>query len=196
MPDKESIMKSKLILTGLSLSIFVALPGLADARGGGDHAGGGFGGGFRGDRTMLAPQFPFVIGTQILLMAASGPPKADVQSTCDASEKELGDIFGGNVRTTIDQCVNQENAAFERIKKDWAKYPADAKQLCVQPEGYSPSYVEWLTCLEMNQQVRQIRAEGAEAAQARAVQRSRTRKVCPSAEFQPDGSIASVTTNC
>jgi hypothetical protein len=43
-------MKSKLILALLSLSIVVALPGLADARGfgGGGFRGGGFGGGFRG----------------------------------------------------------------------------------------------------------------------------------------------------
>jgi hypothetical protein len=47
-------MKSKLILALLSLSIIVALPGLADARGGGGggggggHGGGGGGGGFHG----------------------------------------------------------------------------------------------------------------------------------------------------
>jgi hypothetical protein len=145
---------------------------------------------------MLGPLLPFVVGTQILMVAASGPPKANIEQTCEAAEKDLGEIFGGNVRTTLDQCVRQENEAFEQIKKDWAKYPADSRQLCVQPQVYSPSYIEWLTCLEMNQQVRQIREQEAKSAQAKAVPQRRMRRPCPYADFNPDGSIASATTNC
>src|SRR5262249_1149435 len=36
------------------------------------------------------------------------------------------------------------------------------RQRCVNTTGYMPSYVEWLTCLEMEQQVNQLRKQADE----------------------------------
>src|SRR5262245_20886357 len=171
----------------------------------------------RGD--MLGPFVQFFVGTQILLVAASGPPTINIEATCQASEKDLLATFGTSVKDVTVQCVKQENDALETIKKNWATYPAAAKTLCVQPGVYSASYVEWLTCLEMDVDVRRIRAENAKAeqdvanakaaenakaAQAKAPPRrrspnSRSRietKQCPVVQFQEDGSVASVIIKC
>jgi len=158
---------------------------------------------------MPGPFVPFVLGTHILLVAASGgPPQADIQATCRDSERDLLAAFGNTITGTAEQCVKQENEALEVIKKNWATYGADAKVLCVQSGVYSPSYVEWLTCLEMDQDVKRIRTENAKAAQANANgaetksaparRRSPNARTgsqpqrCPFVQFLPDGSIASV----
>jgi hypothetical protein len=153
---------------------------------------------------MLGPFVQFVVGAHIVMAASGGPPRVDIDATCRASEKDLIAMFGSAVQATIEACVKQENDALEQIKKNWATYPADAKTLCVQPGVYSPSYVEWLTCFEMDLDVRKIRAENAKAAKANASpprRRSPTSRVgsetkqCPVVQFRPDGSIASVI-NC
>jgi hypothetical protein len=46
--DKENVMKQKLLFGLLALSMAVAVPTLADARGGGGHGGGHGGGGWHG----------------------------------------------------------------------------------------------------------------------------------------------------
>ena len=78
--------------------------------------------------------------------------------------------------------------------------PADARSHCVQTNVYMPSYIEWLTCFEMEIDVRKMRADDAKAAQAKAApQRGRSpaarTRPCPIVEFQSDGSILSVD-NC
>jgi hypothetical protein len=149
---------------------------------------------------MLGPLIPFVVGTQILMVAVSEPPRIEVQAICRASEKELAAAFGNSINVTVDQCVNAQNEALERMKKNWATYPMAAK-LCVQPRVYLPSYVEWLTCLEMDLDVRTMRTEQAKVAQAKATPPRRgssdprvhsETKQCPMVQFRTDGSIAGV----
>ncbi len=41
----------------------------------------------------------------------------------------------------------------------WATYPAEDKSRCVQTELYLPSYVEWITCLEMERDARKMRQQ-------------------------------------
>jgi hypothetical protein len=69
-------------------------------------------------------------------------------------------LMGG---TTVEQglngCLDSENTALATIKKDWATYSAADRTQCVQTGVYLPSYVEWLTCLEMERDVRRLRVE-------------------------------------
>src|SRR5262249_4032838 len=61
-------------------------------------------------------------------------------------------------------CMDTENKARDQMNKDWGTYPASDRAQCVQTRYYLPSYVEWLTCFEMNKVVleaRQQRAQGA-----------------------------------
>ncbi len=112
---------------------------------------------------MPGPFVPFVAGAQIILAAASGggPTRIDIETTCRTSENEITKIFGSTTVVTYDSCLRQENEALATIEKDWATYPTSDRATCVQPKGYMPSYVEWLTCFEMYRDVRKMRTEDA-----------------------------------
>jgi hypothetical protein len=142
--------------------------------------------------------------------ASSGAPTADIATTCRTSEKALIAIFGAETQQNFETCMNSEKEAREQIVKNWQNFPAEARQRCVNTTGYMPSYVEWLTCLEMEQQVNETRKKAAsnpvttEGRGGSAVERpdtpanSRGPRVgseanpCPIVESASDGSIISV----
>jgi hypothetical protein len=149
---------------------------------------------------MPGPFVPLVAGMHILMVAANGPPTVDIRATCRTSINSVISL-GGTYSETLDSCLQQQNAALDQIKKNWATYPAQSKEHCIQPSGYMPSYIEWLTCFEMELDVRRLRKEDATSAQAKATPQGRgspggtEARPCPIVYFQPDGSIASVI-NC
>jgi len=153
---------------------------------------------------MPGPFVPLVVGAHILMVASSGPPKVDILVTCQTSVNAVVNLFGSSTQESIEGCMRQQNDAFEKIQKNWATYPAASKGHCVQTGVYMPSYIEWLTCFEMEVDVRKMRADDAKAAQARAAppgrqtpgsRRGSATRPCPIVEFHVDGSIASVD-NC
>jgi hypothetical protein len=89
--------------------------------------------------------------------ASSGVPTVDIAITCRTSEKALIAIFGAETQQTFESCMTSENDARAQIVKNWQNFPAGGRQRCVNTTGYMPSYVEWLTCLEMEQQVNELR---------------------------------------
>src|SRR5262245_23138914 len=152
---------------------------------------------------MPGPFVPLVVGMQVLMVASNGPPTVDIRATCQTSIEAVVNL-GGTYSETLAACIQQQNAALEEIKQKWATYPAAAKNHCVQPSGSMPSYIEWLTCFEMELDVARLRKEDSASAQAKAAPRrrgsSRSRigsepTRCPVVHFQPDGSIAEVI-NC
>jgi hypothetical protein len=105
------------------------------------------------------PLGSILASTLVLVAASGGPPKVNIEATCRASEIEIKKVFGDDTKVTTSGCLMQENAALDELVKTWAMFtPADRTQ-CVQPRGYMPSYVEWLTCLESQKELRRIRAE-------------------------------------
>jgi hypothetical protein len=67
-------------------------------------------------------------------------------------------LMGGSTAgNDLDICVRGEEAARQQLTKDWGTYKAADKTLCVQPKVYLPSYMEWLTCLEMERDVTKAR---------------------------------------
>jgi hypothetical protein len=93
--------------------------------------------------------------------ASNGVPTADIATTCRTSEKALIAIFGAETQQNFQSCMTSEKEAREQIVKNWQNFPAGARQRCVITTGYMPSYVEWLTCLEMEQQVNEARKKAA-----------------------------------
>jgi hypothetical protein len=83
-------------------------------------------------------------------------PTINVQETCRAAAGVMLNLSvgGGTAANDVQICVDSENKARDQIIKDWATYPASDRSGCIQPGGYLPSYVEWLTCFEMNKVVR------------------------------------------
>ena len=92
--------------------------------------------------------------------AAQVLPTADVQNTCRIASGVMVTLMGG---TTVEQglngCLDSENTARATIIKDWATYSAGDRTQCLQTTVYLPSYVEWLTCLEMERDARRLRTE-------------------------------------
>src|SRR5262245_1471255 len=109
---------------------------------------------------MLLALQPAAVGVAILIASSGGVPTINVEKTCRTSQQTISSVFGGaQTAVTYDSCMNQERDARGLLEKGWASYPAADRALCVQAGGYMPSYVEWLTCFEMQRDVRKIRNE-------------------------------------
>jgi hypothetical protein len=107
---------------------------------------------------MSFPFAPIFLGSQLVIAVADGVPTVNIQNTCKAAASVTA---GTSVQTDIDICVSSEQKARETMVKDWSQYAAADKSRCVQagPKVYLPSYVEWLTCLEMEAAVKRMRAD-------------------------------------
>lgn len=161
---------------------------------------------------MLTTSITAVAAAVIVLGAATtslardrggGPPTIDIKKTCRENTAALGTLLGGEIDQGINVCLMDEQAARDQIVKDWATYPAIAKERCVQPNEYLPGYVEWQTCLEMTKDVVKMRKErasggtsGSSAGPRTSARRGGSEKgECPVVKYTEDGSIDYIT-NC
>ena len=118
----------------------------------------------------------------------AGPPRLDVEYACRASEKAVSAVV--SVTTDIfKSCLDDENAARDQLDRGWAKFPASDRSRCIHPSEFLPSYVEWLTCLEMTRDVREMR-------KGRPGATSSDLSECPLVRYLDDGTITSVQTAC
>ena len=113
---------------------------------------------------MFVPVAPMVVGIHVLVAAAGTVPRIDIEKTCRASERTTKEVFGNTVIGNVyESCMATEKTNLEQLIKDWGTYPVEAKVRCVQPSVYMPNYSEWLTCLEMERDVRKMRLESPNA---------------------------------
>jgi hypothetical protein len=98
------------------------------------------------------PMIPAVGETSV----AAGPPQIDIQKTCQATGSALY-FNAGDPAADLKTCMSDEQAAREQMIKNWATYPVRDKSFCAQPAQYMPSYIEWLTCFEMERDLKTIR---------------------------------------
>jgi hypothetical protein len=85
-------------------------------------------------------------------------PHINIEETCRVAARAMTGLMGG--RTTEQDrnaCLESEQKAREQIIKDQATYSSADKRRCMRTSVYLPSYVEWLTCLEMERDVRKMR---------------------------------------
>ena len=117
-----------------------------------------------------------------------GLPKLNIEYACHASEQAVSAVV--SVTTDIfKSCLDGENDARNQLDKAWANFPASDKAQCIHPKEFLSSYVEWLTCLEMTRDVKQMRKE-------RAAPTSSDSHECPVGRYLEDGTITSVDTAC
>jgi hypothetical protein len=84
-------------------------------------------------------------------------PTVDIQKTCQAAAGVMVSLLGGSTtEQDIKGCLDSEQKAREQIIKDGATYSSIDKSRCMRTTVYLPSYVEWLTCLEMERDVRKM----------------------------------------
>ena len=104
---------------------------------------------------MLVPVAGILFGSHLLITAASGVPSLDIKESCRIEESARGDAY----RQDFDACVTDEKEARDQLVKRWSEFSISDKARCVKASAYLPTYVEWLTCLQMAANVRKSPGE-------------------------------------
>jgi hypothetical protein len=99
---------------------------------------------------MIKPACVVVATSLVLAGAAAAAPRSpfpqlDIRKTCGSRTADMD--------STIDACMRDETAAKNELGGSWAKIPAATRQTCLDEVkiGGLPSYVELLTCAQMNE---------------------------------------------
>ena len=88
-------------------------------------------------------------------------PTVNIQNTCQAAAGVMVNLMGGSTsQNDVEICMETENKARQQLLKDWSTFQASDREGCIQANVYLPSYIEWLTCFEMNKSVREGRQQG------------------------------------
>jgi hypothetical protein len=88
-------------------------------------------------------------------------PNINIQETCRAAAAVMVNLMGGSTsQNDVQICLETENKARQQLLKDWSTYQPSDREGCIQANVYLPSYVEWLTCFDMNKSVREARRQG------------------------------------
>jgi hypothetical protein len=124
------------------------------------------------DREGVLPRIAHVAGASVVAAffvvftanAQAQVPGIDVKATCQAAAAVMFNLSVGGAGATDDVqiCMNSENNARDQLTKNWSTFQPSDRQGCIQRGVYLPSYVEWLTCFEMNKVVREVKAQGRE----------------------------------
>jgi hypothetical protein len=108
-----------------------------------------------GKRNASMPFHLFRLSWIAFIATTSGIPSVDIRKSCQAAAGTMADLIAGStVQHDLDVCLGSEQAVREQLIKNWRTYSSAEKTQCVQPSVYLPSYIEWLTCLEMGMSVR------------------------------------------
>jgi hypothetical protein len=93
-------------------------------------------------------------------LAQSSLPAIDIDNTCRLAANAMVQLMGGSTAGNDKEiCLGSEQRARDQLVKDWSTYAADDRTRCVRTGVYLPSYVEWLTCLEMERDVRKMKID-------------------------------------
>ena len=132
-----------------------------------------------------------VVAGATVLMAASaalskdgGLPEFDIQKQCQQTQRATDELTGTKNPGALDLCVKSEQSAREKLAERWVTTSALDKTSCIHPADWSPSYFEWLGCLDTREYVRTMRKDHPTAMPAS--------KLCPTVNWQSDGSITGV----
>jgi hypothetical protein len=99
------------------------------------------------ENKMLA-HLPIIILTALHpIPVADAVPKFDIARECQ---------FEGGTKPMQERCASDENQARDQVQKEWTQFSPSAKAQCYEETNTdgTPSYVEFLTCLEMERDVK------------------------------------------
>jgi hypothetical protein len=104
----------------------------------------------------MLPLGALLLSSNLLIAVADGVPKIDLGKTC----RIAASVIGAPTKNDIDTCIADEQDAHNEIVKNWAQFPAVAKERCVRASTeYLPSYVEMITCLQMTKDAKDLSSE-------------------------------------
>ena len=86
-------------------------------------------------------------------------PSIDIKKVCGIRAKASAEMMGdkSSEKAAFDTCMKSEQASRDALVAAWKDIPASYKAACVKPGVYSPSYAEWISCLELNIDVKNLR---------------------------------------
>jgi hypothetical protein len=84
----------------------------------------------------------------MFVLAALGAsiPQADIKDICQSAQV---DALPEDRATALRGCVGDETSARDQLRREWGRYSAADKGNCASTPGMQFSYVELLTCMEM-----------------------------------------------
>jgi hypothetical protein len=109
--------------------------------------------------------------------AASLVPKLDVQATCRRAQP-----LSSGEKSAYQSCLDDELQAQKELVKKWSTFKSSAQSVCLQETkiGGAPSYVELITCLELDKQAAEAAIENRKALKMPASQQAPSKTVPPS----------------
>jgi hypothetical protein len=92
---------------------------------------------------------PDTFGPELRLL-----PKLDVKATCRRAQP-----LAAGEKSAYQSCIDDEIRAQKELSHKWSRYKAAARATCTQETriGGTPSFVELVTCLELDQQAAEAR---------------------------------------
>jgi hypothetical protein len=106
---------------------------------------------------------PIILATSHILLAADNVPQFNIEPSCRAAHEASVDLK----RNEAD-CKRDELAARDKLKQEWSQFSASQRTQCAQLStlGGYPSYVEMLTCLEIDRDANRLPADDQGAGKA------------------------------
>jgi hypothetical protein len=100
--------------------------------------------------------------TALAAAAEDRLPTINLQERCRASAASNQALLGEKELSTkaFDSCMRSEQEAQNALAAAWKDIPQRYRTLCIKPRDFSPSYVEWIACLELEMDVKQLRSKG------------------------------------
>jgi hypothetical protein len=88
--------------------------------------------------------------------AASSVPPLDIEATCRRAQP-----LSAGEKSAYQSCMNDELEAKKELVKTWSTFKSSAQSTCVQETkiGGAPSYVELITCLQLDKQAAEAARE-------------------------------------
>jgi hypothetical protein len=94
-----------------------------------------------------------IVGGHLAIAVADRPPVVNFGQTCRATE-----AGGLRINDGFETCVADEKLARDQLARQWASFDPGARARCagMSTTGHASSYVELLTCLEMDRSARKL----------------------------------------
>ncbi len=99
---------------------------------------------------------PIFVASAHLLLVSDQAPQLDIKPSCRAA---AGAAVTPN--RSVESCERSEIEARDKLQQEWNKYTDEQQGHCVRLSslGGAPSYVELLTCLEIDQAAKSLPPE-------------------------------------
>jgi len=97
---------------------------------------------------------PLALLLPLAFAVSDALPRFDIEPTCK------GGLNSPGLNERYSRCISEEQDARKKLETNWSRYPAGDRAQCARTATMaSPSYVELLTCLEMDADARKLRSQ-------------------------------------